>query len=445
MKDTPFWRACVLAYPASIIGIAQLPFAAGCGSGAGADAGVDAAVADARTDATSGLLWSFGGGDLDVVAVVESRAGTLYAGACERGDGSSAATCFVVALDAAGHEQWRTALPQPGLVGLVASGTGDVWAQGESLTRIGASGAAAWAAPSALAWAGTAVALAPDGAYLQYTQGPGSQLAVQAIGSGGAVRWSLPIGGHTISGDNTPPTSLGPPAIDSTGYLEVPCRPCEDGRTGIAQVDLATGAVRSVAVVPGGDAGPGLPADKVTCDDQGNSYFGAGPLGAPVLASVKPDGSPRWTSAVARAPALIGSSSVVASSVMAGHIAVVALSPADGSLLGTTPAPDTNDLVGLVAGGLRMTTASFPVDGSSFVTMTGTAIADGSGHTVWSDGTMDPSTAIPAMGRVYGIERSGSGGGALVAVKAAITGVEQGAWPLLRHDPGRTGSAAGSW
>ncbi|MGH7269048.1 MAG: hypothetical protein ACREJ3_01345 [Polyangiaceae bacterium] len=375
--------------------------------------------------------------------MVQSRSHTLYAGMCEEPDGA-AATCFVVALDADGHELWRVTLPQAGagLAGLVADGTGDVWAQGPSLTRIDPSGAISWTgAPAALEWENTAVALAAGGTYFQYAKGPGPQLAVQAIGIQGTVRWSVPIGGHVRAGDNLSPTTLQAPSIDSAGYLEVPCQPCADGRTGIAQVDVSAGTVRTVASVPAGDARITLPADLVTCDGQGNTYFAAGPF----LASFGQGGAMRWTSPVALAPALVTLNRVVALSVTMASFTLVALSPVDGTVIGTTPAADGEALVVLVAGGLRMTSAAFPVSGSSFVTTTGTAIFDGSSHLVWSDPGMDPSTAIPDVGRVYGIERDDQGHGTLVAKQAAISGLEQGPWPLLRHDPGRTGSAAGAW
>jgi hypothetical protein len=218
-----------------------------------------------------------------------------------------------------------------------------------------------------------------------------------------------------------------------------------DGRTGIAQMDVAGGTVLSVAVVATGDAGTATAADFVTCDGQGNSYFDTGPLGAPALASADQSGTLRWTAPGLHAPALIGPTSVMASSVAAAGFALVAVSPADGGGLGTTPMPSSHGLAGLIAGGLRMTSASFPVAGSSFITGTGTVISDGAGRTVWSDATMDPSTSIPDTGRVYGIEKSDTGRGTLVAIGAPIQGIESSAWPLVRHDPGRTGSAAGTW
>jgi hypothetical protein len=418
----------------------------GCGGGSATQANhvADAALVDAGMGGNTGLLWSFGGGNQNMVAVVQDRSHTLYAGVCAGSDAGAAEMCSVVALDSSGHVLWQTALGKPGLVGLVANGAGNVWAQGESLARIGASGAVTWAnAPASLGGEALAVALAPDGTYLQYTQGSNAQLAIQAIGPQGTVRWSASIGGHTTAGDSIPPTSLQAPSVDSVGHVNVPCQPCADGRIGIAQMDVATGTLLSVAVVPNGDAGA-LPSDTVTCDGLGNAFFETGPLGAPVLASSDQGGIVRWTAPGVRAPALVGATSVTASSVASGF-ALVALSAGDGGALGTTPLPKSQGLAGLLAGGLRMTSGSFPVAGSSFITATGTVISDGAGSTVWSDATMDPSTAIPDTGRVYGIEKSDTGIGTLVAIGAPIMGVEQSAWPLVRHDPGRTGSAAGTW
>jgi hypothetical protein len=373
------------------------------------------------------MLWSFGGGDVSVIDFVRDRSGVTYVAFTPSG-----ASVYVAALDPEGTEKWRTALAEPGPVSLVASGAGDIWIQGQGLTRMNADGAIAWTS-SLPAWKLEAHTLAPDGTYVHIVATSDSHLALESIGGDGTAMWNTPLGGNTNGTDVTPVSTFAPPIVDSSGNIEVACQPCSDGRTGIAEIDRTSGALVNVFGVGQGTS------DNPTADDQGNIYFETISANGGLIVSADASGN-RWTSAHSWLPTLLGSDSVSLSGFLD-------LSRVDGTVVHSgMPASPTigyGALQARIAGDLRMLAATFAPPGSFGAS--GTLIADDNANSVWSETGMIASTAIPDAGRVLGLEPASSGAVMLVALAAPITGLDSGPWPMVSHDPGRTNSVAATW
>jgi len=435
---------------ASSLAVANVAACSGCG---GKSNSPDAAP-DAASDATVRILWKYGGGNQNVLCVVANRDGVFYVGVEQR-DGTGSTTRFVAAVNRDGRELWRRVLDEARTFSLVANKLGDAWAQGGSLTRLDASGNTLWSKPRPTFLEEIdAVALGADGTFFHFVDVQG-QLGVEAVGIDGDVRWTTPVGGDTKGGNGQLITVFQAPAVDSLGRINVACRPCADGRSGIAQLDPANGSVSNVFSVRSTDAGaPSSISDGVACDNDANVYFGTEllPEGATSVTSVG-GGGIRWNSlpmsrwvGPASPSWLLGPTSIVLPE-------FVELSYASGSVLTSTSPPDAGVSFGavrdLIAGGLRLTDAvylpSVSPTGEIVPGTDATTIIDPKGAIVWSEPSMVASTTIVAIGRVYGIEKDDKGHGTLVATEAPIQGLEQGPWPTLRHDFGRTNSAAGTW
>lgn len=383
----------------------------------------DASVGDADTQ-SPGPIWTFGSG-LQYASLVQSRAETLYVAVVTSTAPPSSLVIAVAPTD--GHELWRLVLNDV-VQSLICNGAGDVWARGTSVGRISAAGALLWqtrlgALP---ATAGTQGSLGPDGTSYFFAPTGGMQLRLQAIGSGGALSWSLPVGGNTSTAMGAQVTFMPAPPIGPSGLLYVPCSPCGNGQGGVEIVD-ATGAV--VGTSPSVEA----------IDTNGNLYGRTGATGPAVRVWSSSDalGAPRWQSTVPATNGLLLGAAGVNVQATAGQMMLLASK--DGTIGSTSSWSYPGVLEALIAGGSYYISSGGP----------GASIVDSGGHVVWADSNM--LFAVPGQGRVYGVEQQSAAGPVakptqrLVAVSAPIQGLDQGPWPIGGHDPGGTHSAAGTW
>lgn len=235
---------------------------------------------------------------------------------------------FVAALTRDGAKVWRTTLAETGApVALTVDHTGEIWAQGLSLTRLDSTGAVAWAKPLPVWDYGEirATALAADGSFFHFTAAPAFQLTLEAINADGSTRWSTALGGNTNGADLQHRTIFEAPVVTSSG-IKVSCQPHTNGVTGIARLSIDTGALLGVVAIAADAQAPTV-CDRVVADDQGNFCFGAGGD----FASGDVNGL-RWTSAQ-RGPALVGTVSLVVQG-------LTELSFADGSIVKAVSLPD---------------------------------------------------------------------------------------------------------
>jgi hypothetical protein len=447
------------------------------------------APVDASGDAAQSILWSYGLG-ADISDVVQSRSGTFYVAMSLHGDASSPGTFStptpaVAAVDRAGHELWRTILPDTSVYMLICNGSGDLWAFGGGVTRMSSSGAAVWHLNSD-GGGGARGAVDARGEVYVYTSIAGNaEVRLRAIAADGTPQWIVPVGG-TWSSNQSVPDIFGPPAIATSGVVYVPHLNGEAGVVpAIEGLEPATGSVVASASASGirDAAGFSVGDNGVVLDAAGSLYYDTGGPTGGGLTSARSDGTWRWTSSAAigrgapvfweppqwggdAAPVLIGADTLVGNAAEG----LVELSPADGSVTAQIPVaspvvvavPNQPALLELLAGGYRVAAMQLhpsPPPGSSGsgfsdasfgsvgqtpppkAIAVGTIVVDRGGKIVWSDPELNAASVIPGPGVVYGIRD-----GQLVAESAPmITGLDPGAWPMVAHDPGRTSSADGAW
>lgn len=442
-------RCAVLAFGALLL--------VACGPSTASTTGAGDGTGDETGEPDDEILWTYGGGDRPVLSwPVTDKDGNVFVlvgvDAVADGDGHQVQEVRLVSLSDAGVVRWSvtvagaTRIPRATAVRPAIGVEQDAWVHyDDELLRVSGGGEVRWRTgglphPQGYLsgdYTATVLGLATDGTCyllpLLDESSPPLRQEVRAIAPDGNERWRATVGLAGFSGADLShfPTETDAPLVAPDGGVFIGCDTCEPDRIGLAHVDALTGEATMLSSRTGqyahyerlrwdGEAvWVEFDADvwRVTPEGFAETHeelpslvVDAGPVGI-VRETVTNGGfSLRW-----------GTETIIvdmSGTFVEGNLGVV----------GPVAALDPPGIL-----------LSARTDASPEVQ--GLLLIDQDGSVVWEvSGTFIEKETIPAIGDGF-IAYIEDDGQRLVAVKAPVTGVADGPWPIIGGNPQGTRSA----